>query len=100
MTWKSDLAAHSACLSCHFSLRLKLARRLQRNPREMVTFGRVLLWMVVLVAPGGFLLVPVLAATSLRGRSASAPSLRELATEWRARARQSLAGLQRHWTKS
>lgn len=66
----------------------------------MVTFGRVLLWMVVLLAPGGFLLVPVLAATSLRGRSANAPSLRESLAELLARARQSLAGLQRHWTKS
>ena len=66
----------------------------------MVTFGRVLLWTVVLIAPGGFLLVPVLAAASLRGRSERAPSLRELAGQWFARARQSLGQLQRHWTKS
>ena len=95
---------------CHFSLRLKLARRLQRNSQEMVTFGRVLLWTVVLVAPGGFLLVPVLAATSLHGRGEGAlaksgpigigPSLRQRARDLFARARQSLSGLQRHWTKS
>ena len=91
---------NEAC--CHFSLRLKLARRLQRNPQEMVTFGRVLLWTVVLVAPGGFLLVPVLAATSLRDRGPAerAPSLRERARELLAKARQAFSGLQRHWTKS
>ena len=66
----------------------------------MVTFGRVLLWTVVLLAPGGFLLIPLLAAASLRGRTEPAPSPRELANEWLARARQSLGGLQRHWTKS
>jgi hypothetical protein len=66
----------------------------------MVTFGRVLLWTVVLVAPGGFLLVPVLAATSLHGRSEGAPSLRQRAQDLFARVRSSLSGLQRHWTKS
>ena len=86
--------------SCHFSLRLKLARRLQRNPQEMVTFGRVLLWTVVLVAPGGFLLVPVLAASSLHGRAQGSAGLRERVRELLARARQALSGLQRHWTKS
>ena len=68
----------------------------------MVTFGRVLLWMVVLLAPGGFLLVPVLAAHSLRARPDGSPvlSLRERLTQLVAQARHSLSGLQRHWTKS
>jgi len=66
----------------------------------MVTFGRVLLWTVVLIAPGGFLLVPVLAATSLNGRAEGAPTLRQRARDLLVRARQSLSGLQRHWTKS
>jgi hypothetical protein len=66
----------------------------------MVTFGRVLLWTVVLIAPGGFLLVPVLAATSLHGRTEGGPSLRQRARDLFARARQALGGLQRHWTKS
>jgi hypothetical protein len=66
----------------------------------MVTFGRVLLWTLVLLAPGGFLLVPVLAAASLHGRADNAPSLRERARDLFARARRSLSGMQRHWTKS
>ena len=66
----------------------------------MVTFGRVLLWTVVLVAPGGFLLVPVLAATSLHGRGEGAVTLRQRLGDLLARARQALSGLQRHWTKS
>jgi hypothetical protein len=68
----------------------------------MVTFGRVLLWMVVLLAPGGFLLVPVLAAHSLRSRTDGSRvlSLRERLTQVLAQARHSLSGLQRHWTKS
>ncbi len=68
----------------------------------MVTFGRVLLWTVVLVAPGGFLLVPVLAATSIQARGASggAPSMRDRVRDWAADARRALAGLQRYWTKS
>ena len=68
----------------------------------MVTFGRVLLWTVVLVAPGGFLLVPVLAAHSLSSRTNGAPglSLRERLTQLVVHVRQSLSGLQRHWTKS
>lgn len=65
----------------------------------MVTFGRVLLWTVVLVAPGGFLLVPVLAAHSLSSRDRSL-SLRERLTQLVGQARQSLSSLQRHWTKS
>jgi len=36
----------------------------------MATAFRVLLWAVVLVAPGGILLAPVLAAHELRRRSA------------------------------
>jgi hypothetical protein len=68
----------------------------------MVTFGRVLLWVVVLVAPGGFLLVPVLAATSLHARAGSSPqlSIRERLRDWAANARRALTGLQRYWTKS
>lgn len=68
----------------------------------MVTFGRVLLWTVVLVAPGGFLLVPVLAATSLHSRAKGSPrlSLREQLRDWAANARRTLLGLQRYWTKS
>ena len=72
----------------------------------MVTFGRVLLWTVVLLAPGGFLLVPLLAAASLRSKTdpsdPSDPSLsfRERLSHWVAQVRQSLTGLQRHWTKS
>ena len=68
----------------------------------MVAFGRVLLWMVVLVAPGGFLLVPVLAATSLHSRAKSSHpfSLRAQLRDWAANARRALQGLQRYWTKS
>jgi hypothetical protein len=70
----------------------------------MVTFGRVLLWTVVLLAPGGFLLLPLLAAHSLRARAngSGSPhlSLRERLTQLVEQARQSLSGLQRHWTKS
>jgi hypothetical protein len=68
----------------------------------MVTFGRVLLWMVVLLAPGGFLLVPVLAAHSLSSRTDGSPrlGLRARLAQLFGQARQSLSGLQRHWTKS
>jgi hypothetical protein len=68
----------------------------------MVTLGRVLLWTVVLVAPGGFLLVPVLAAHSLRSQPGGTPglSLRARLTQLLAQVRHSLSGLQRHWTKS
>jgi hypothetical protein len=67
-----------------------------------VTFGRVLLWTVVLVAPGGFLLVPVLAAQSLRSRpdGSAGLSLRARLTQLLGQARHSLSDLQRHWTKS
>lgn len=66
----------------------------------MVTFGRVLLWTVVLVAPGGFLLVPVLAASSLHSRTEGSLSLRQRLAQLLAQVKASLCGLQRHWTKS
>ncbi len=62
----------------------------------MATAGRVLLWAVVLVAPGGFLLVPVLAAASLHGKEPRAAWPAHL-REWAQRLR---ASLQRYWTKS
>lgn len=58
----------------------------------MVVVGRVLLWTVVLVAPGGFLLVPVLALQGSEGGT-----LRERFSNLAARVRGSL---QRYWTKS
>ena len=61
----------------------------------MVVVGRVLLWTVALVAPGGFLLVPVLA---LQGSSApGATGLKQRLGSLVARARGSV---QRYWTKS
>ena len=36
---------------------------------QMAAFIRVLLWMAVVVAPGGVLLLPLLAADALRQRS-------------------------------
>ena len=67
----------------------------------MVTFGRVLLWTVVLVAPGGFLLVPVLAAAELGNRRAGSPqTLRDQLREIGADLRRAVARLQRYWTKS
>jgi hypothetical protein len=66
----------------------------------MATFGRVLLWTVVLVAPGGFLLVPVLAATSLHSRADETPSFRERFNQLATDARLALTRLQRYWTKS
>jgi hypothetical protein len=68
----------------------------------MATLGRVLLWTVVLVAPGGFLLVPVLAATSLgsRGRGHAAQSWRERATSLLGELRRGLAVVQRDFTKA
>jgi hypothetical protein len=61
----------------------------------MAQVGRVLLWTVVLVAPGGFLLVPVLVATSVPASGGT--SLKETL---RAGYRAVLARLQRYWTKS
>jgi len=67
----------------------------------MATALRVLLWTVVLVAPGGFLLVPVLAATSL-GTQSSRPrsqsrfrDLRERLSSVLLGARQAFATLKR-----
>jgi len=64
----------------------------------MATVGRVLLWAVVLVAPGGFLLVPVLAATSLGSRGGP-QTLRERATALLAEARRGVDAVQRYWTR-
>lgn len=71
----------------------------------MVTFGRVLLWTLVLLAPGGFLLAPVLAAAELSNRNAARPqTLREYVGEIGANLRRvpalASARLQRYWTKS
>jgi hypothetical protein len=71
----------------------------------MVTFGRVLLWMVVLIAPGGFLLVPVLAAASLHGSSPvrGLNPAQQLMHDLRALPqllRRAFARLQLYWTKS
>jgi len=71
----------------------------------MVTFGRLLLWTVVLIAPGGFLLVPVLAAASLHGNR-STPRLnpaQQLMSDLRELPllmRRAFARLQLYWTKS
>jgi hypothetical protein len=66
----------------------------------MVTFGRVLLWMVVLLAPGGFLLVPVLAAASLPSHAGRPLTFRERLNELVSDVRLALLRLQRYWTKS
>jgi len=68
----------------------------------MVTLGRVLLWTVVLLAPGGFLLVPVLAAAELNGnrRGAAPQSLREVFQKLALTSRRAFARLQRYWTNS
>jgi len=63
----------------------------------MIAVGRVLLWTVALVAPGGFLLVPVLA---LQSKGAGTGTIRERLQSLVARARGSVARLQRYWTKS
>jgi hypothetical protein len=63
----------------------------------MAQVGRVLLWTVALVAPGGFLLVPVLV---LQSKGAGAATLRERLQSLVARARASVQQLQRYWTKS
>lgn len=64
----------------------------------MAAVGRVVLWTVVLVAPGGFLLVPVLAASSLGARNGR--SFREQLRLLLARGRAGVARVQRYWTKS
>ena len=70
----------------------------------MVAVGRVLLWTVALVAPGGFLLVPVLVL-----QSSDRASFRERLGVLVARVRGAVAvawgaatrlQLQRYWTKS
>lgn len=61
----------------------------------MATVGRVLLWTVVLVAPGGFLLVPVLAATSRGGQRGTRE---QLSSMW-GDVRRSFSKLQDHWSK-
>jgi hypothetical protein len=66
----------------------------------MVAVGRVLLWTVALVAPGGFLLVPVLAATSLDRSRPLSVTLRERFAFLASRARAAVAQLQRYWMKS
>jgi hypothetical protein len=71
----------------------------------MVAFGRVLLWMLVLVAPGGFLLVPVLAAASLHGSGSArrlnpAQQLMQDLRELPHVLRRGMARLQLYWTKS
>ncbi|RYZ08447.1 MAG: hypothetical protein EOO73_08345 [Myxococcales bacterium] len=66
----------------------------------MAAVGRVLLWTVVLVAPGGFLLVPVLAAASLSSASGRPLTWRERWAALFSVARARLAQLQRYWTKS
>jgi hypothetical protein len=66
----------------------------------MATFGRVLLWTLVLVAPGGFLLVPVLAATSLGSRAGGAQTLRERVASLVGEVRRGIAAVQRYFTKA
>jgi hypothetical protein len=43
----------------------------------MATPWRVLLWILVVIAPGGVFLLPILAADALRRRTASVPALSE-----------------------
>lgn len=43
----------------------------------MTSVWRVLLWILVVVAPGGVLLLPILAADALKRRGASVPALAE-----------------------
>jgi hypothetical protein len=51
---------------------------------EMATAFRILLWALVLIAPGGILLAPLLAAHELRRRSANrAPNPELLGTDER-----------------
>jgi len=66
----------------------------------MATVGRVLLWTVVLVAPGGFLLVPVLAAATLNARADQPKTPREMLVQALATLRSAYDRVQRYWTKS
>jgi len=43
----------------------------------MAPAWRVLLWILVVIAPGGVLLLPLLAADALRRRSAAVPAISE-----------------------
>lgn len=61
----------------------------------MVAVGRVLLWAVALVAPGGFLLVPVLALGTGSGTLSKIFAERLSSLTGRLR-----STLQRYWTKS
>jgi hypothetical protein len=51
------------------------------------------LWTVVLIAPGGFLLVPVLAAASLHSRGGGSLTFRERLRDWVAEARRYVSRL-------
>ena len=55
------------------------------------------MWTVALVAPGGFLLVPVLV---LQSGGSTGDGLRGRLSDWVQRARGSVSSLQRYWTKS
>ena len=100
MTQKSGVAGRLRRLFVEFSAPMKLARRLHVSLlREMATVGRVLLWTLVLVAPGGFLLVPVLAATSLATGRGNPQTTRERFAALFGSVRSSLLKLQRYWTK-
>jgi hypothetical protein len=66
----------------------------------MAAVGRVLLWTVVLVAPGGFLLVPVLAAASLHSHPDRPRTFREHWAVVVGGVKAKLGALQRYWTKS
>ena len=45
--------------------------------RGMAPAWRVLLWILVVIAPGGVLLLPLLAADALRRRTAAVPAISE-----------------------
>jgi hypothetical protein len=66
----------------------------------MATVGRVLLWTVVLVAPGGFLLAPVLAAATLNARADRPKTPREMLGLALSALRSAFSRVQRYWTKS
>lgn len=71
------------------------------SPNHMIALGRVLLWTVALVAPGGFLLVPVLAAASLHPRKVGTqPNWVARFGAPRAAILRGWSALQRYWTKS
>jgi hypothetical protein len=43
----------------------------------MATAWRIVLWILVVIAPGGVLLLPILAADALKRRAATAPLISE-----------------------